>query len=221
MNEHRMKRKKLFEQVDLYPVTGREHSVGRSTEHIVEAILKAGCRIFQLREKNLSKREYHLLAKKIRAMTPDDVLMFCNDHIDVALAVGADGVHLGQDDLPIEAARALAPDLLIGASSHNVAEALSAQKAGADYVNIGPIFSTKTKVGASEFLGPRAIEEISSNIAIPFTVMGGIKKENIAQVLSAGARRVAVVTAVTAAGDPRRAAQELRATILGFHQADG
>ncbi len=216
MSELRKRRTKIFQDVDLYPVTGQEYSCGRSTETIVQSILEAGCKIFQVREKSLSKREYFQLVKHIREITPPEVLMFCNDHLDVALAVGADGVHLGQSDLPIRAARSLAPDLLIGASSHNMQEAIDAQKAGADYVNIGPIFSTKTKVGASEFLGPQAIAKISSSIEIPFTVMGGIKRDNIHKVLKAGARRIAVVTAVTAADDPRQAAEELRKMILDF-----
>lgn len=213
MNRERVRRAAILEQVDLYPVTSARHSAGRPTEAIVEAVLAAGCRIFQLREKDLTKRALFVLAARVRRLTPPEVLFFVNDHLDVALAVGADGVHLGQDDLPVQAARDLAPDLLLGASAHNLAEALAAQAAGADYVNIGPIFPTRTKEGVSTFLGPEAIGGFIPALRVPFTVMGGIGLDNIDQVLAQGARRIAVVTAVTAAADPRAAARALRERI--------
>ncbi len=209
----------LLDEVDLYPVTGAAFSRGRSTMEIVEAVRDAGCKIVQLREKDLSVREYYELAKQIRAMTRG-MLLICNDHLDVALAVGADGVHLGNDDLPVDAARRLAPELVIGASSHDLGEALAAQAAGADYVNIGPIFPTGTKQGVARFLGPEAISRIAPHLSVPFTVMGGIKASNLHQVLEQGARRVAVVTAVTAADDPRGAAESLRERIRQARGAD-
>lgn len=216
MSDLHARRAALLEKVDLYPVTGQLHSAGRSTEQIVKAVLAAGCRMVQIREKNLSKRALFELAVRLRAMVPPDVLMFINDHLDVALAVGADGVHLGQDDLPLEQARKLAPDLLLGGSSHSLEEALAVQAAGADYVNIGPIYATETKEGISKFLGPEAISSIAPKLNIPFTVMGGIKLSNLDQVLAAGARRIAVVTAVTAADDPEAAARQFRQQILGI-----
>jgi len=205
----RAQRANRFAGTDLYPVTSAEFSEGRSTETMVRAFLDAGVGLFQLREKNLTKRQYFELARRVRAMVPADVLMFCNDHIDVALAVGADGVHLGRDDLPIAAARRIAPDLLIGASAHNLDEALEAQAARADYVNIGPIFVTQTKAHLTEGLGSAAIVEIGSKLSVPFTVMGGIKEHNLDLVLEAGARHIAVVTAVTAAKDPVAAGMSL------------
>jgi thiamine-phosphate pyrophosphorylase len=212
-SEIRERRIQAFKEVDLYPVTGAKHSVGRTTLQIVEQILQAGCKIVQLREKGLSKKDYYLLAQTVRQMT-SEILMICNDHLDVALSVGADGVHLGQDDLPLDAARELAPDLLIGASSHSLEQALAAEKAGADYVNIGPIYPTGTKEGAKDFLGPQAIAHIGPGLQIPFTVMGGIKSRHIPELVSAGARHIAVVTAVTAEPDPRGAAEMLRGQIL-------
>ena len=102
------------------------------------------------------------------------MLLIINDHVDIALAVDADGVHLGQEDLPLAAARRIAPELLIGISTHSREEALKAQGEGADYVNIGPIFPTRTKEGVTRFLGPEAIPGIAAGLEIPFTVMGGI-----------------------------------------------
>jgi thiamine-phosphate pyrophosphorylase len=130
--------------------------------------------------------------------------------------VEADGVHLGQEDLPLDVARNLAPDLLIGASSHSLEEALQAQKDGADYINIGPIFPTKTKEGVERFLGPDAIATISPSLEVPFTVMGGIKDDNIDHVLAKGARKVAVVTAITKAADIADRVQCLKEKIGKF-----
>lgn len=215
MNAERRRRLRAFLDIDLYPVTSAEHSRGRSTEEIVRAVLRAGCRIVQLREKSLSRREYFELARRVRRICGRRLLI-CNDHLDVALAVGADGVHLGDDDLPVAAARRAAPHLLIGASTHGLRQALEAQRQGADYVNIGPIFPTTTRPGHDRFLGPRAIAEIAPRLDVPFTVMGGIDESNIEQVLAAGARRIAVVTAVTGAADPLAAARRLRRVILGY-----
>lgn len=209
----RAARARRFEAVDLYPVTGARHSAGRSTLTIVDAVREAGCRAVQLREKELSKAAYLELARQVRARSGSELLLICNDHLDVALAAGADGVHLGQRDLPVAAARAEAPDLLLGVSTHTLEQALAAQAAGADYVNIGPIFATQTKAGVSAALGPGLIGVIAPALSIPFTVMGGIKEHNLGQVLEQGARRVAVVTAVTAAADPAAAARRLRALI--------
>jgi len=219
LSELRQKRVDAFRSVDLYPVTSAEFSSGRSTMEIVKSIIAAGCRIVQLREKLLNKYEYFELAKMVRELTlQTDILMICNDHLDVALAVNADGVHLGTDDLPLTAARKIAPDLIIGASTHSLEEAMTAQKAGADYVNIGPIFPTFTKQAASKFLGPNAISMISPHLQVPFTVMGGINVNNIGQVLEAGARRIAVVTAITAAQNPKKAAELLRKMIRDWKE---
>jgi len=124
-----------------------------------------------------------------------------NDHLDIALAVGADGVHLGQDDLPCRAARALAPELIIGVSTHNVQEALTAEQDGASYINIGPIFSTGTKTLTMPPLGTAMIRTIADRVQIPFSVMGGIHESNLPEVLTAGARCIAMVTELTQAED--------------------
>jgi thiamine-phosphate pyrophosphorylase len=195
-------RKQMFQQVDIYPVTCEELSEGRSNLEVLEAVILGGAKIIQLREKNYQKKDLYHLALKFREMTAKaGVLLIINDHVDVALGVEADGVHLGQEDLPVQVARKLAPELLIGASTHSLEQALQAEKQGADYINIGPIFSTATKAGVGRFLGPAAVSEISPQIKIPFTVMGGINQENVDQVLAQGARRVAMVTAITRAVD--------------------
>lgn len=215
--ENKQQRLKAFDKIDLYPVTDQGLSLGRTDLEVLEGLIAGGARIVQLREKHISKKDLYHLAQAFRQRTSQaGMLLIINDHLDIALACGADGVHLGQDDLPPAAAKELAPELIIGVSTHNLEEALEAQEQGADYVNIGPIFATQTKELSMKPLGSEAIEQIAPRLKIPFTVMGGINQNNIGQVLQAGARKIAVVTAVTKAGDIGLAVQELRKTISGF-----
>ncbi|MFO7869987.1 MAG: thiamine phosphate synthase [Kiritimatiellia bacterium] len=201
---------KLFGRAGLYVVTSSPASRGRSTEEIAEAVLASGVRLLQVREKEMTARELTDLSRRIRKMTRrSGALLIVNDRLDAALAAEADGVHLGTDDLPVKEARRLAPDLVIGASTHSVDEAVRAQEDGASYVNIGPLFPTATKEYAGRCLGMEGLREISSHVKIPFTVMGGIRKEHVPSLLAAGARTIAVVSAVTAAPDPAAAAAEL------------
>lgn len=203
-------RMRQFQQAGLYLVTSQALSRGRSTLKIVDAALAGGVRLIQLREKAMPMPDFLRLAEQIRARTARaGALLIINDRVDVALAIGADGVHLGQEDFPIAPARRLAPNLIIGASTHSAAEARAAEQAGASYINIGPLFPTKTKAWSGEFLGLKGLRAIARRVTIPWTVMGGIKKAHIPDLLKAGARTVAVVTAVTAATDPAQATRDL------------
>ena len=207
-------RREAFDRVDLYPVITEAFCQGRSSLEVLEAVLEAGVDIVQLREKELTKRELFKRAVVFRQRTARaGALLIINDHLDVALAVDADGVHLGQSDLPIQAARGLAPNTLIGLSTHNKEQVREAVAGGADYVNVGPIFSTGTKPEHKVFLGTEELARMAPDIHIPFTVMGGIKLDNVDRVVAAGARRIAVVTAVTAQKDVRAAAAALREKI--------
>lgn len=200
---------------DLYVVITEAFCAGRSSLETLEVCLAAGVRLVQLREKDLSDGELYALGCAWREATNRAGALFVlDDRVDIALAVGADGVHLGQSDLPVAAARRIAPDLILGASSHSPQEALAAQAEGADYVNIGPVFPTQTKAVPTGAVGPELITEIRPQLHIPFTCMGGIKLDNIDRVLEAGARIIAVVTAVTAAPDIGAAATALRNRIL-------
>jgi thiamine-phosphate pyrophosphorylase len=206
-------RLRIFLEADLYVVITEALCAGRSALEILGMTLAAGVRLVQLREKDLNSRLLYELAAEFRHQTQAaGALLIINDRLDIALAAGADGVHLGQDDLPVSAARRLGPELLIGASTHSLEEALAAQGAGASYVNIGPIFATLTKEAATP-LGPEMIDRVVPQLRIPWTTMGGIKKTNIDQVVSRGARHPAVITAVTATPDPTTAARELRQMI--------
>jgi thiamine-phosphate pyrophosphorylase len=208
----REKRKARFDEIDVYPVTCERLSAGRSNLEVLEAIIRGGARIIQLREKEYSRRALFHLALTFREVTAGaGLLLIINDYLDIAQAVGADGVHLGQDDLPLAAARRLVPDLLIGISTHSLEEALEAEREGADYVNIGPIFPTSTKAGVERGLGPEAIASIGSRLSVPFTVMGGITAANLDEVLAGGARRIAMITAITQAAD-------IAETVRGFRE---
>lgn len=205
----------ILREADLYVVITESFCAGRSSLEVLDACLAAGVRLVQLREKDLCDRDCYALARQWREKTARaGALFLLDDRIDLALAAGADGVHLGQSDLPLDAARRVAPGLILGASSHSLEEALAAQESGADYVNIGPIFATQTKSVATGAVGPDLIAEMRPRLRVPFSCMGGIKPENVNQVLERGASIVAVVTAVTAAPDVQSAAADLRARIL-------
>jgi len=204
----------VFNDADLYVVITGAFCAGRSPLDVLDACMEAGVRLVQMREKDTSDLALYELGIAFREKTrAAGALMIVDDRVDLALALDADGVHLGQTDLPIAAARCIAPELILGASSHNPEEALAAQDAGASYVNIGPIYPTQTKSVPTGVVGLDMIDAIRPLLRVPFTCMGGIKAKNIGPVLSHGARRCAVVTAVTAAPDPRAAAAKLRALI--------
>jgi len=203
-----------FEQADLYIVITEAFCAGRTSLTVLDQVLAAGVKIVQLREKDLADRNLYELAREFRRRTQAAAsLLIIDDRVDIALAAGADGVHLGQTDLPVGAARRIAPDLIVGASSHSRAEALAAQAAGAGYVNLGPIFPTATKPDAV-VLGVEAISDITPHLRIPWSTMGGINQTNIARVVARGARHPAVMSAVTAAADIVAAARALRETII-------
>ncbi len=211
----RAERVRRFEAADLYVVITGEFCAGRSPLDLLDAVLAAGVTLVQCREKRLDDGQYFELARQFRGRTARaGALLIVDDRVDIALAAEADGVHLGQLDLPVATAARLAPELLIGASTHTLEQALAAERDGASYVNIGPIFATKTKTKTAPPLGPGAISEIAPRIRVPFSCMGGIKLENIGEVVSRGARHPAVVTAITAAPDPQAAARALRDQIL-------
>jgi thiamine-phosphate pyrophosphorylase len=203
-----------FERADLYVVITAAFCAGRGAVTVLDQVLAAGVGLVQLREKDLEDRRLYELAQEFRRRTEAaGALLIIDDRVDIALAAGADGVHLGQTDLPVAAARQIAPDLIIGASSHCLEEALAAQAAGAGYVNIGPIFPTATKPDAVA-LGVEAISQITPHLRIPWSTMGGINGANIAQVVSRGARHPAVMSAVTAAAEVTAAARALRGMII-------
>ncbi len=195
-------RAEAYRNATLYPVLSSEFTLGRPVPEIFEAAARGGAKIIQLREKNKGMKYLYELAVACRPIANAyRILLIIDDHVDIALAARADGVHLGQDDLPIEAARSIAPDLWLGNSTHNLEEALAAKRAGADCINIGPIYPTQTKSVQCGALGVEAIRTIAPQTGLPFSVMGGIKQRHFGELIAAGAEHIAMVTEVTQAPD--------------------
>lgn len=194
--------KKFIEEVTLYPVSCERLAKGRDDLAWLDGVLAGGAKIVQLRDKDSDGLRLLEKARIFRQKTLEaGALFIVNDRVDIALISGADGVHLGNSDIPAAEVRALARDLIIGVSCNTEEQAASAESRGASYFNIGPLYATQTKAGLSTFLGPTAIAKFSALSPLPFTVMGGIKKEHIPELTAMGARRLAVVTALTCADD--------------------
>ena len=198
--------KKFVEDVTIYPVSCEKLAHGRSDEQWLDEVLDGGARIVQLRDKDSSDRRLLEKAKYFRSRTREkDALFIVNDRVDIALMADADGVHLGQKDFPPQEVAAVAPDMIIGLScnSEDQAQFLGKlereEKLPVSYYNIGPLFPTQTKDGLSNFIGLEAIKLFSSYLSLPFTVMGGIKLEDVPDLVGMGATRIAVVTALTKA----------------------
>ena len=211
MTELHKQRIAKFANIDLYPVITSDFCNGRDPVEILKAIADGGAKVVQMREKNITKLKIAKFAEKFRDITSQyNMLLIINDDLDLALSVDADGVHLGQDDLSPLKARELAPDLILGVSTHSVDEALKAVEEKASYINIGPIFATGTKSLSMDPLGIDSIHEIAPLINIPFTVMGGIKERHIKELVDVGATRIAMVTEITQAENVEERVKELR-----------
>ena len=206
-----VERLEAFKQVDIYPVISSEFCAGRPVIKVLEQIALAGAKVVQIREKNAGKRDLYELVMKCREITDFyKMLLIVDDQVDVAIAAGADGVHLGQDDLPLKAARSLDKNLLLGTSTHNPEEIQEAIEQGCSYLNIGPIFPTQTKNLSYHDLGLEAVRNWGGDLPVPFSVMGGIKERHLPELLSAGARHIAMVTEITQADNIAERVRQLR-----------
>lgn len=176
--------------------------------------MKGGADVLQLRHKLLPRGELLELARRLRDLTSAaGVLFIVNDHLDIALIAGADGVHLGPDDLSVESARRLAPEgFLVGASASSPETARSAVSAGADYIGSGPAFSTPVKKEKG-VIGPAGVAAVAAAVDVPVFAIGGIDESNVAQLTARGLRRVCVIRAVGDAGDPESVTRRLRAML--------
>jgi thiamine-phosphate pyrophosphorylase len=183
---------------------------------LAESALRGGADAVQLRHKTLARGELLTLARRMRAVTAD-ILFIVNDHVDIAILSGADGVHLGAGDLPVEAARRVAGDrLLIGASASSPDAARAAIDQGADYLGCGPAFATPIK-SAKAVIGPLGIAGIAAAVGteVPVFAIGGIDESNLAELTALGLRRACVIRAVADAADPEQAVRRLRAMLTG------
>ena len=205
-----------FQSCRLYVIVDGAVLNGQNPVSVAEAAIRGGADAIQWRDKTSSDSQFLETARALRKVTERGRAIFIvNDRLEQALLSGADGVHLGHEDLSIKEARALAGDgLLIGRSTHSLAEALEAEQAGADYIGVGPVFATPTKPDYPA-VGIELIRQVAdSPIRIPWVAIGGIDHETLPLVLSAGATRVAVVRAVAGSSDPQQSARTLKADIL-------
>ena len=195
--------------MDFYLVTDSGLSRAGTADDVKRA-LDAGCRIVQYREKHKETGAMIEEALAIRMLCENRAVFLVNDRVDVALAVDADGVHVGQDDMPFEMARRiLGPDRIIGLTAHDVPESVEAERLGADYIGLSPIFTTATKADAGKACGLAMIGEVQKHVNIPIVAIGGIDAENIAGVIGAGADAAVAISAVLCAEDVGAATAEM------------
>ncbi|MDX1776300.1 MAG: thiamine phosphate synthase [Desulfobulbales bacterium] len=190
------------DQVTIYPVSCEPLANGRSDIAWLDGVLAGGAKIVQLRDKHSDDLTFYKKAMVFRRKTKAaGALFIVNNRVDIALLAKADGVHLGNSDLPAEEVRRLAPDLIIGVSCNWPEQVTTVKERGGSYFNIGPLFETKTKKKLTPILGPAAIERFAALSDLPFTVMGGVKLAHVPDLVKRGARHIAVVTALTQARD--------------------
>ena len=207
----------------LYVITDETIAGGLSHTEIARRAINGGADVIQLRDKGRSCAELAAAGREIAAITRKAGAVFIvNDRLDVAMACGADGVHLGQDDLPVSTARQLAPPgFIIGVSVGTVEEALEAEREGADYLALSPTFSTASKVNAGPGIGLGRLREIRKVVSIPVIAIGGITRQNVGDVIAAGADGIAVISAVVASPDITAAARELKALVRQSKRSRG
>lgn len=201
----------------LYAFIDAEYVGMDGVGNAVAGLLSGGARIVQLRAKDAAAKDILSSARVIReAATRSGALFIVNDRADIAMIAGADGVHLGQDDLPVEEARGLlGPEGIIGLSTHGVKEAVEAEALGADYISLGPIFPTRTKKDARAPRGLQLLSEVRSAVRLPIVAIGGITRENMADVFKAGADSVAIISGILTERDIRSTVASIVSMIEG------
>ena len=197
---------------DLYVITDEEIAGGLPHAEIARRAIAGGADVIQLRDKVRGCREFNRIGRTLREITrKTGTLFIINDRLDVALACGADGVHLGQDDIRVDVARQLTPSgFIIGISVRTVDEAVRAERDGADYITLSPVFSTRSKYNAGPGQGLDVLQEIRRNVSVPVLAIGGINQDNVCEVMAAGADGVAVISGVLRSPDITTAARELK-----------
>ena len=191
----------LLGKIDFFLVTDSGLSKKGTINDVREAVL-AGCKIVQYREKNKTTKEMVEEARHIKEICSGKAIFLVNDRIDVAIAVDADGVHIGQDDMPFEIARkTLGKDKIIGLTVHDVNESIEAERIGADYIGLSPIYLTSTKKDAGNACGTSMIEKVKKEINVPIVCIGGINKDNIVDVIKAGADSAVSISAIVCSDD--------------------
>jgi len=202
---------KSLEEVRLYCFSPGRFLKGKDPVEVVEAQIMGGADVIQLREKGMSKRYKLDLGLKLRDVTKQNGTLFIvNDDIDLALILDADGVHLGQDDIPIQFARPIMKDKIVGVSTHSLKQIKEAVKSGADYIGIGPVFETTTKEDKEKIVGLDLISKARELCPIPYVAIGGIGKDNIKSLVEIGCHRAAVISDIMLAPDIEEQCKVLR-----------
>ncbi len=203
---------KLNVDYSLYLVTDRELTLNRDLLFVIEEAIQGGVSIIQLREKNCSSREFYDIAVKVAKITKKhNIPLIINDRLDIAQAVNAQGLHIGQSDLPYSIARSiLGPDAIIGLSVETIQDAIDAESLDVDYLGISPVFSTNTKTDIAKPLGLEGIREIKRLSSHKLIAIGGINLQNTRAIIEAGADGIAVVSAICSAESPRKASEKLK-----------
>lgn len=199
----------------LYLVTDRELTLNRDLLFVIEEAILGGVTVVQLREKNSSSREFYDIAVKVALLTKKYMIpLIINDRLDIALAVKAEGLHIGQSDLPYSIARQiLGKDAIIGLSVESVQDAIDAEGLDVDYLGISPVFSTNTKTDTAKPLGIEGIREIKRISSHKLVAIGGMNLSNAHEIMKAGADGLAVVSAICSAESPRKASDEMQKAI--------
>ncbi|MDR1711450.1 MAG: thiamine phosphate synthase [Propionibacteriaceae bacterium] len=199
----------------LYLCTDRGLLAGRGLVEALEAAVAGGVTLVQLREKEAPTRQFYEIGREVRAATTRlGVPLIVNDRADIALAIGADGLHVGQSDLPVaQARRIMGAGAIIGCSAKTVEQAGEAVAAGADYIGTGPVFTTDTKLDAGNAVGLARLAEVAAAVDVPVVGIGGIDQANAAQVLRAGAAGASVISAILGAEDIEQAARAVREAV--------
>jgi thiamine-phosphate pyrophosphorylase len=204
------RRDKIERMPGLYVILDRQFLVGRDEVDIARQIIDGGARVIQLRDKQSKKRDLLLIAQKLKELCSQaGVLFIINDYLDLAIAVDADGLHIGQEDLPLPVVRReLSIDKIVGCSVTTLSEAKKAQNEGVDYIAVGSIFPTTTKKGAT-VVGVDILKELKRTVSVPLVAIGGINQNNVDEVVAAGADAIAVISAILGEEDVKVAVQGL------------
>jgi thiamine-phosphate pyrophosphorylase len=186
----------------LYAVIDPDQTKGRPIEEVLSELLRAGVKLLQLRAKSLAAKDFVELAKFVRSETDShNCRLIVNDRADVAMLCNADGVHLGQDDLPLQVGRKLLGNKIIGISTHDIEQARQAQRDGADYIGFGPMFGSRTKDTGYSARGLAMLKEIRAAVTVPIVAIGGITEQNVSQIWQAGADSAAIISDILASKD--------------------
>jgi thiamine-phosphate pyrophosphorylase len=186
----------------LYAILDPEQTKGRSPESVLRELLEGGVTLLQLRVKTMAPREFFELARRVRSETrAHGCKLIVNDRVDIALACDADGVHLGQEDLPLAIGRKLTGQKIVGISTHDIDQAKEAEQSGADYIGFGPMFGTTTKATGYSVRGLEMLRQVRAAVKLPIVAIGGINEQNVRQVWQAGADSAAIISDILGADD--------------------